>query len=93
MAEHKRIKVSYKGNVFVVKNYLDFTQKTRDLYEKETDIGVQNSVIISLFQMTLSTFQELIFSPLSSRAKLSLAKAWHQTSIGVIQKEEPNIVY
>ena len=93
MAVHNRVKVSYKGKVFVVKNYLDFTEKTRALYEKESDTGVKNAVIISLFQMTLSPFQEIEYRSLSGGDKLKLSKAWYKTSVGIIEKEEPNIVY
>lgn len=93
MDAHGRVRVSYKGKVFEVKNFLEFTQKTRDLFEKEVDTATKFAVLTSLFETTLGPWQEMEFKTLDPYGKMMIARAWYNTSVGANQGEEPNIVY
>lgn len=88
-----RIKVTYKGKSFEAANFLEYTQKTRDLYEKEVDVPTKNGVIISLFEMSLHEWDKMFFAPYKPYQKIAIARTWYRTSMGLEVGEEPNIVY
>jgi len=88
-----RIKVTYKGRSYEAANFLDYTENTRNLYEKEVDVPTKNGVIISLFEMSLHEWDKMFFVTHKPYQKLAIAKAWYRTSVGLEFGEEPNVIY
>ncbi len=95
MGVHPRVKVSLKGNTFVVKNFLDLPSYDQTWYEKESvrDDASGAVVIMQLFSTVLAGMDSLTYASLTTSDKVRVAEAWYKTSMGKHDGEEPDIVY
>ena len=95
MSVHPRVKVSLKGNTFIVKNFLDLPSYDQTWYEKESIQGDAHGtvVIMQLFSTVLTGMDSLTYGSLNTSDKIKISEAWHKISLGKHEGEEPDIVY
>ena len=95
MSVHPRVKVSLKGNTFIVKNFLDLPSYDQTWYEKESIHSDASGtvVIMQLFSTVLTGMDSLTYSSLTTSDKIKISEAWYKTSMGRHAGEEPDIVY